>query len=238
MKMAIIKYVNLLISGMHKFRSFIFVFFILLSISNVHATNYNLEINSELVDNYGTKLNVDKEIQVEQNLAIHFSVVNKNDLWINVRNLNLRLNANKDSERFIPISSGNDVTLIEELLIPPESQADFYIVLEKYNSLNENDRIGSWVVSFETTETSSNSFSSLDLIKENYLVLNLMKPNNIEFRVIREQAQLDQNIDLPSSLSYENLAATDNIVSIIGGLILIIGTLVGIVKVTKGKSKK
>ncbi|WP_321431129.1 hypothetical protein [uncultured Methanolobus sp.] len=209
---------------MHQFRSLIFVFLMLLSISNAHANNYNLDINGELVDTSGVLLEDKDEIPVEQNLAIHFTVINKNDFWINVNNLNIKMSANQDSNRFYPISSGSDTTLIEEVLIPPNKKAGFYVVLEEYNSLNKNERIGNWAISFETTKGSTHGYSSSDLTSMNYFVLDLSKPNNIEFNVIKEEAQLDDSA-FSLNISPDDIATTNNLLGIVVAIIAIGGVL-------------
>ena len=218
---------------MRKICILFFVYLLLLSISTGSASDYGLDISAELIDNYGNRLIFDEEIPIEQNLAIHFTIVNSNDLWINVRTLDLRINAKKDGERFFPSSSLYDAISIQELSIPPKNKADFYVVLEKYNSLLQNDRIGSWILNFETTMTSSSGFNSLDLTKKNYLPLGIIKPNNIEFTVVKENAHLDKNTNFVSNLSYENLDATEKILSALAAFIFIVGIIWSIIRKLK-----
>lgn len=217
---------------MSKFGVFVFVYLLVLSIPIVSASDNNLDISAELIDNYGNRLSTDEkiEIPIEQNLGIHFTIVNSNDLWINVRTLDLRMNAKKDGERFFPISSVDDATSIQELLIPPNNKADFYVILEKYNSLPNNDKIGYWSLNFETTKVSSSAFNSLNLMQDRYFHLDLIKPNNIEFTVIKEKEQLDESKNLLSNLSYEKLDTTEKIMSILTGFIFLGGIAWGIIR--------
>ena len=178
---------------MRKLSVLFFVFLFFLSISIASASEYNLDINAELVNNKVDNLNLEENIPLEQNLAIRFTIVNNNNLWINVNNFGISMTANKDGERFFPISSVIDTLIVEKLIIPPQNKAEFYVVLEEYNSLSKNDRIGYWGIKFESTKLSSNGFEASDLTKDGYVPLDLIKPNNIEFTVIKEKAYLDKN---------------------------------------------
>lgn len=219
---------------MRKLGVFFFVFLFLLSISIVSASEYNLDVNAELIDNKVDNLNLDGKIPLEQNIAIRFTIVNNNNLWIKVNNFSISMKANKDGERFFPISSVIDTLIVEQLLIPPQNKAEFYVVLEEYNSLPKNDRIGSWTINFESTQLSSNSFQASDLTKDFFLPLDIIKPNNIEFTVIKEKAYLDENVTfftkLFSILSHYNLDIANNIIDIIVGAFIILGLISGILK--------
>ena len=110
---------------MRKLGVIFFVFLFLLSISIVSASEYNLDVNAELIDNKVDNLNLDGKIPLEQNIAIRFTIVNNNNLWIKVNNFGISMKANKDGERFFPISSVIDTLIVEQLLIPPQIKLSF-----------------------------------------------------------------------------------------------------------------
>ena len=219
---------------MRKLGVIFFVFLFFSSISIVSASEYNLDINAELVDSKIATLNLDENIPLEQKLAIRFTIINNNNLWININNFDISIRANKDGERFFPISSVIDTLIVDKLLIPPQNQIEFYVVLEEYNSLSKNDRIGSWAINFESTKLSSNGFEATDLTKVGYLPLDLIKPNNIEFTVIKEKALLDENTNIftksGSILSNYNLETIGTIIGILAGSAFLLGVVSGKLK--------
>lgn len=221
---------------MRKLSVLFFIFLFFLSISIASANEFNLDINAELVDNKVDNLNLKENIPLEQNLAIRFTIVNSNNLWISADNFGIMMTANKDGERFFPISSVIDTLTVEKLVIPPQDKAEFYVVLEEYNLLSKNDRIGSWAIKFESTKPSTDGFEASDLTKDGYVTLYLIKPNNIEFTVIKEKAYLDENTNFLSILSNYNLNTINSIVGIIVGILFILGFLWGIFKFVSARS--
>ena len=84
---------------------------------------------------------------------------------------------------------------ITEIIIPPNSKINLYIILDHYNSLEEDERIGSWLIDLEEQLVGLSYYQedSLNEIKNKYynpINLRTSKGNLIQFTVTKEPVKI------------------------------------------------
>lgn len=178
----------------------VIIFAIIFNLQIVSAESYNLDITAELIDGNGQVISNINEIPLNQNLGLYLQIVNTNDFWVNPNSLQLRIETTKNGERFYPLISFilKDEILLNDIYVPPNSKKDIYVILENYNSLDENERSGSWEIHFDLYAVGINSFYSSNLNSINSITIETIKPNNIIFEARNEIPDLDTKYNIPS----------------------------------------
>lgn len=164
------------------------------------AEVYSLDITAELIDGEGKIIKNLNEIPLNQNLGLHLQLINSNNFWINTGSLQLNFKTTKNGEKFFPLTSSllRDDFLLSDIYIPPNDKTDINVILENYNSLDENDRSGSWEIHFDVYSAGIDCFYSVNFEDMNYVKVEAIKPNNIVFEARNEIPKLDKKSNLPN----------------------------------------
>lgn len=216
--------VNLLLNNMKS--KHLIIFFILLLVfltPIVSAKDYILDFDSELIDGNGKYIDTSNAVSIESHLVLHVTLSNPNDFWIDLGSISWNIGASQNSREFEKITSSESMT---NVLIPAKEKIDIYIILDGYNSLDNDERIGVWEIDFEGNINEVEYYYSNNLDKITYptssqIKLNPSKANLIKFEVQKESSQLDKSFDFGRGISKIN--ELDPIFKLIG-LFVALGT--------------
>lgn len=220
------------------FKKVIFLFFIsiLITVSNisyVYATNYILDFENTLIDGNQNNVNTDS-VAVDKSLAVKVTIANPNNFWIKIDSLWWTVKSKKNNDDFdVIVKQKYDVDTntkpITEIVIPPNSKINVYIILEEYNLLEDDMRIGSWLIDFDEQLEGVKYFN-----EDNFNVINLRqtdlktsKGNLVLFTVTKEPVKI-YNIGF---LKYiPGLEDVNPYLNFIVSIIVIVGGVWGIIK--------
>lgn len=176
---------------------FILVFFIFINISTVSANTYKLDFENTLIDGNQKKVNTYEEVGVDCPLAIRVTISNPNNVWIKIDSVKFVAKSYKNNQIFDVIHNqdyGVDTKTapMTEIYIPPQKTEDIYIILDAYNLLEVDERIGSWEIDLEENVEGIVCFESTNLneINSNSINIETIKGNLIQFTVAKEPVKI------------------------------------------------
>ena len=172
-------------------------------------------------------------VAVDNPLAVKMTITNPNNVWIKIDTLSWKLKSNKNNEEIDVITKQERETdtktkSMTEILIPPRNKKDLYIILDAYNKLDANERIGFWEIDFEE-EVNGISYFKTNILNEevssfiNPINLQTIKPNSIQFTVKKEPKEIP-NYGFINRISGENInPLLDSTISILSIISIMIG---------------
>ena len=220
------------------FKKVIFLFFISIlitvsNISNVYANNYILDFENTLIDGNQNNVNTDS-VAADKSLAVKVTIANPNNFWIKIDSLRWAVKSKKNNDDFdVIVKQKYDVDTntkpITEIVIPPNSKINVYIILEEYNLLEEDERIGSWLIDFDEQLEGVKYFNedNFDVINLRQIDLKTSKGNLVLFTVTKESVKI-YNIGF---LKYiPGLEDVNPYLNFIVSIIVILGGVLGLIK--------
>jgi hypothetical protein len=176
----------------------ILIFTILISVPSVSAIDYDLDFATELVDGNAKFVDLDTDVSIDRSLVMHVTITNPNDIWINIGQLSWVIESSHNTKEFNKMATSESM---ENVLILPKDKEDIYIILDGYNSLENGDRIGSWLIDFEGHTSQIDCFGSNNLEKIGYCSVNPLKANPLDFSVTKESPKVNGGFDIGRNLS-------------------------------------
>lgn len=179
-------------------KKIIFLFFIsfIVTVSSVSASNHILDFENTLIDSNEQKVDVNS-VDVDNYLIIKVTIANPNDFWIKIDSLRWLVKSKKNNDDFdVIFKQEYEVDTITkptpEIVLSPNSKIDTYIILEKYNLLEKDERIGSWLIDLEGQLEGVKYFNENDFTETNFHQDNLetSKGNLIQFTVTKEPVKI------------------------------------------------
>lgn len=176
---------------------FILILFIIINVSIVSANTYKLDFENTLIDGNQKKVNTNEEVGVDYPLAIRVTISNPNNVWIKIDSVEFVVKSYKNNQIFDVIHKQDykvdtKTAPMTEILIPPQKTEDIYIILDAYNLLKVDERIGSWEIDLEENVEGIVYFESTNLneINSNSINIETIKGNLIQFTVAKEPVKI------------------------------------------------
>ena len=204
-----------------------------MGINTAYANEYNLDFKANLIDSNSKDLNSTQDILFDKQLAIRVSITNPNNIWININSLTWTSTLFKTNDHFEDIVVNK---YLKDILIPPYKQHDFYIILNKYNKLNTDTKIGQWQINFNKQIKVENAYST-DFELLGFSEKNIIIANPISFKIVKPDINPPDEIVETGFLGRFNpsLDETSQLVAIVTSIILV---LIGVITLKSGKSKR
>ena len=192
-----------------------------------------MDFENTLID--GNQNNVNTEsVTVDKSLAVKVTIANPNNFWIKIDSLRWTVKSKKNNDDFdVIVKQKYDVDTntkpITEIVIPPNSKINVYIILEGYNLLEEDERMGSWLIDFDEELEGVKYFNedNFDVINLRQTDLKTSKGNLVQFTVTKEPVKI-YNIGF---LKYiPGLEDINPYLNFTVSIIVILGAIFGIIK--------
>ena len=204
-----------------------------MGINTVSANEYNLDFKANLIDSNSEDLNSTQDILFDKQLAIQVTITNPNNIWIDIKSLTWTSKLVKTNDNFDNIIVNKEIT---DLLIPPYEQHDFYIILNKYNKLNTDTKIGQWQINFNKQIKVENAYST-DFEPIGFNEKNIIIANPISFKITKPDLNPPDEIVETGFLDRFN-PSLDDAYKLVGIVTMVIGVIIGVIKLKSGKSKR